>query len=362
MAIECPNCRAPVSWFRAFRTPAWGSWVCRACDSRLGVSLSRRMIAVGICVLAGLGASMALPLAPAWDAPLILGIFFAILAPYFTFFEQPRLIERSGFHCKKCGYDLHGLVELRCPECGTEFDEEQRARSERISGEIEASTRSRRRTRIIGITLVVILFSLTLAGVFGTWLFTARARSNAGVTETAIVLGALQAVGVNQSDQLPHHAIGLVGEGGLSAEDFVTFNSLTMASAVLLGEGSLEQFGAASAERRRAIVDSVVASVPAGIVAHRLGDFVFTYHGIDLDSADPMLWLVIWWPDPKQNPPWQPDSVIPVGLASGRTLQVKALDFASALVAQNALRAKRRLPPLPSPLVVTHTRPAVVNR
>jgi hypothetical protein len=27
-----------------------------------------------------------------------------------------------AMHCRKCHYDLRGLAELRCPECGTEFD------------------------------------------------------------------------------------------------------------------------------------------------------------------------------------------------------------------------------------------------
>lgn len=32
------------------------------------------------------------------------------------------LIERRAFSYKKCGYDLRGQVEHRCPECGTPFD------------------------------------------------------------------------------------------------------------------------------------------------------------------------------------------------------------------------------------------------
>ena len=25
-------------------------------------------------------------------------------------------------YCRKCGYALTGLLEMRCPECGTRFD------------------------------------------------------------------------------------------------------------------------------------------------------------------------------------------------------------------------------------------------
>ncbi len=28
-------------------------------------------------------------------------------------------VELAGYHCPKCDYDLRGLPELRCPECGT---------------------------------------------------------------------------------------------------------------------------------------------------------------------------------------------------------------------------------------------------
>jgi len=38
--------------------------------------------------------------------------------------EQAVKIGSAGRpRCRKCGYDLRGQRELRCPECGTEFDE-----------------------------------------------------------------------------------------------------------------------------------------------------------------------------------------------------------------------------------------------
>ncbi len=32
--------------------------------------------------------------------------------------------ERDPTRCRECGYMLRGLVEARCPECGTAFDPE----------------------------------------------------------------------------------------------------------------------------------------------------------------------------------------------------------------------------------------------
>ncbi|NLE58004.1 MAG: hypothetical protein GX616_06565 [Planctomycetes bacterium] len=33
--------------------------------------------------------------------------------------QQRPLRDTPGPHCSKCGYSLHGLSDLRCPECGT---------------------------------------------------------------------------------------------------------------------------------------------------------------------------------------------------------------------------------------------------
>ncbi len=43
-------------------------------------------------------------------------------------FEKIILLDRRAFTCKHCGYDLHGLPEPRCPECGNAFDPHERGR------------------------------------------------------------------------------------------------------------------------------------------------------------------------------------------------------------------------------------------
>jgi hypothetical protein len=89
-----------------------------------------------------------------------------------------------------------------------------------------------------------------------------------------------------------------------------------------------------------------------------LGDFVFTYHGIDLASADPHLWLVIWSPDPGQNPPPNPQERMPVGLADGKITFIPVASFLQAMSAQNVLRERRGLSPLTSPFTLKHAAPA----
>ena len=42
-------------------------------------------------------------------------------------------------------------------------------------------------------------------------------------------------------------------------------------------------------------------SLPPDTIAYRMGDLVFTYHGIDLMQPDPRLWVVIMVPDQGIN-------------------------------------------------------------
>jgi hypothetical protein len=49
----------------------------------------------------------------------ILCVAFVIVVT-FGLVSVPQRADPS--HCGECGYDLHGLREPRCPECGTPFD------------------------------------------------------------------------------------------------------------------------------------------------------------------------------------------------------------------------------------------------
>lgn len=50
-----------------------------------------------------------------WTPPILLGICAVILG---WVFDRPRSVNLANA-CSKCGYLLHGLIEPRCPECGT---------------------------------------------------------------------------------------------------------------------------------------------------------------------------------------------------------------------------------------------------
>ncbi len=47
---------------------------------------------------------------------------YAVFVLIYYPFEKVVLIERRTFRCTSCGYELRGLTENRCPECGTGFD------------------------------------------------------------------------------------------------------------------------------------------------------------------------------------------------------------------------------------------------
>lgn len=67
----------------------------------------------------------------AWLANLILALILLLYVFWvstFVFVKPMRkymrreMVKRGIFVCLRCGYDLRGLQQPRCPECGTPFD------------------------------------------------------------------------------------------------------------------------------------------------------------------------------------------------------------------------------------------------
>ena len=158
MFLECPNCRETVSFLRSIRTMAWGSFRCKACGSILGISFARRMLAGGIW-LAVLLFTMTVLRLQTWGRLWSYTALAVALIAIFYLCEKTVLLDRRAFTCKRCGYDLHGLPESRCPECGTGFDPGER---ERILARIH-SPPPKARYRWIA-PLVVIILALAVAG------------------------------------------------------------------------------------------------------------------------------------------------------------------------------------------------------
>jgi hydrogenase maturation factor len=162
----------------------------------------------------------------------------------------------------------------------------------------------------------------------------------------------------------PAHALELVTAGKLTTSDFVnTPFTMTNEFSVSVGDSNLAMFDTWSSQKQSDFVEKLVSEQPDRTVAHRVGDFVFVHHGINLTEADPELWLVISWADPdSQSAGFGVPGMyltIEVGKADGTVETIQSQDFSSELADQNALRASLGLPRLPLPTKVRNDKPAV---
>ena len=102
--------------------------------------------------------------------------------------------------------------------------------------------------------------------------------------------------------------------------------------------------------------------MPENVVAHRFGDYVFTYPGADLSAPDNLLWVVVMLPDPDVNSPLAPWQSVEVGLADKSVTTFQVANLATQTDSQNVYRASIGLPPLPDLTTVTHDAPAVAKQ
>jgi hypothetical protein len=191
-------------------------------------------------------------------------------------------------------------------------------------------------------------------GMFGPMGGLASAPGDAALLAQAIVADAAQRGGEG-----PPHAAMLLPRGGSSSWDFVALDASGDPENVPFGDGTLADLDQLEPGRRSSAIAAVASSMPAGVVAHRLGDYVFTYHGADLSSADPRLWIVVMMPDPATSGPFPPRRQIHIGLADGTARSVAIEMLPAELRGQNELRRSQGLPPLPDLTTVTHDAPAV---
>jgi hypothetical protein len=283
-------------------------------------------------------------------AIIALGVFI------FMAFEKVVVYERCGFRCKGCGYDLRGQTEPCCPECGRRLDEDEigqmKAARPEETVQVVRGGRVRRWVAVIALIIAALLVVLQVLHLF-------RLRSGrSSVPETQVLLNNVLAFAEYNDGQEPRH--GLEHSGG----DYLLFiarDSATVPVHVPVPGGNLFTFHHQTYEKQRDTTVRAIKSLPPGTIAHRLGDFVLVYHGIDFEDADPGLWLVIRSLDPGQNPPPQAKDRLAVGLADGTVIEFRVRDLAQKLARQNALRARQGLPLLPDPATVTHQAPAVAK-
>lgn len=180
--------------------------------------------------------------------------------------------------------------------------------------------------------------------------------------ETQVIAEALVDYAARESGAGPGHAIELVMADDLTVDDFESADTYSTTDAVLVTLNiSLEDFRGLPSESEKSAAQKAIDALPKGVIAHRLGDFVFTYHGVDFENADPSLWVVVWSPDPDLNLPLNPQDWVAVGLADGTARAMTVNMLLPALSPQNKVRAAQGLPPLKNPLDVTHDKPQVAS-
>lgn len=158
----------------------------------------------------------------------------------------------------------------------------------------------------------------------------------------------------------PLHAGQFLESGFVRPSAFLTADTTLTLADVPVGSLTLADFsdtiGANLTDAQKQALAEAAASLPADVIAHRLGDMVFTYHGINPNTAAQDLWVVIAAPLPA-NALGSPATV--VGKVGSATESFTPDEFPAALTRQNALRARYGLAPLPPPETVTHDQPAV---
>ncbi len=162
MALECPVCRQRVSFFRAFRTTAWGRFPCTACRSILGIDVKRRFLSLipflpvmfvllYVIRVQNYGGDYVL-------FPVAMIVFLVIL----SLCERIVVIDARAFNCRECGYDLQGLTKPRCPECGTQFDPTEKQRILARAGQPAPGAKR----RWILVVLILVFTATTVAGMY----------------------------------------------------------------------------------------------------------------------------------------------------------------------------------------------------
>jgi hypothetical protein len=218
-------------------------------------------------------------------------------------------------------------------------------------------------TAVAAIISLYILLIATIIGAAGTRAAAAAATAGATATsfDTANIAAALESWAADHNGAGPPHALMLVEGGNLEAMSFLTFSG-DLESAAPLYPGAPVRFYdyyTSFAPTQRQMARDAAAALPANVVAHRVGDFVFTWHGVDMIVGDRALWVMVLAPIDVDTVSGLPADRCTIVYVDGTTESLPLADLPAALVDQNEVRAVFGLPPVPDPMTVTQERPGV---
>jgi hypothetical protein len=195
---------------------------------------------------------------------------------------------------------------------------------------------------IAGAATLLVLFAM-IPAISNATTAVARAQSRATQGSVQTVLGGLRAHAGRHGGRYPAHALSLVIENDVLPGELTP---PVMGQSGSRPPSALDHWDLLTEPQRANLAARLAAAIPAGAAAHRLGDFVFTYHGVTA-TADPGVWLVIYDPPATARDFHGNPLPLSVGLLNGSVLTFPRQSFAVALAQQNALRAG--LPQIPDP-------------
>jgi len=211
---------------------------------------------------------------------------------------------------------------------------------------------------VIGGLFALFYFSMTMAQT------TLQRAANSASTNAALIVQQ-QLIPAAEENGGAYPAFGMIpiSDGTTSTiGEYVSPFTITDDQLVMIGDVSLSDMRMMDADELTAHIDAVRAAMPDDVVAHRIGDMVFTYHGITLDTTDSSLWIVVlvqpadavigYSGSPFSNQ-------VTVVMADGSTISHPMDQFFTALENQNALRTSMGLPELPDPRGITLKEPIV---
>ncbi|NNM25172.1 MAG: hypothetical protein HKO59_04160, partial [Phycisphaerales bacterium] len=256
-----------------------------------GAALGRSVMMQALIVQAALLMLMALlPAIWAWGTHLLVGVGFPERAPM-----------RRTFHaiCYSVGPNCLTIVPFDCVRMAGRIWWAVAAilmlkQAHRCSG-------ARATFAVLGSGLVVLIIGLAVIGaaVFATIrpaLQSARLSMATGETQT--MTQAIIDYAADHAGEGPVHALQLVTAQDLATGNFVSLDSDTDETQVPVADTTLAELALLSSNQRVVAIDAAREALPESTIAHRVGDFVFTYHGLDLSACDAGLWVLVLWPDP----------------------------------------------------------------
>lgn len=209
---------------------------------------------------------------------------------------------------------------------------------------------------VVAVTGYIIMLAAMLPSISSARAAAATAAGQLNTTAAAATAAEFHAAlqeHARANGTLPKHALSLLTSTQLSPGDFAVPGTTTymaprvapplspsLGDITLLSQNDLADFVAAAE-----------AGQPLNVVAHRVGDWVFTYHGINLnDPAAGQLWIAVCAPTAVMGGGWASPMV--VVLADGTVTEYSPATIGAALSNQNDLRVEAGLAPIPPPLKI----------